>query len=239
MGKFKACVIAFKNKKEVFREGEMVSGALILEVLEPLTVKAVRVYCCGEALTKWSREFSRDWSSDNIGSEKYYNQCYTVFGKKLNVDGPNVQLTAGKHVWGFAFKLPPTSLPSSYEGEYGAIRWWLRAEVDKPFPAINNKWYRSFTVLSKLDLNEPVYAAPQSKTGHKIVSKALGIGNAGSVSLSVKTDRKSNNNFPNFPITPMCPYVDNYVYNPTAVAAATGATPYPPPQAKPEADATV
>ncbi|KAK7115092.1 hypothetical protein V1264_001031 [Littorina saxatilis] len=189
MGKFKLCAIIFREKKVVYREGDLVSGVMQLDVLEPVTVKGVRVYCYGEALTKWSKEFTRDWNTDQVGQEKYLAQVLTVFGKKANVDGPNHTLTVGQHKWNFAFRLPAERLPSSFEGEYGAIRWFLKVEVDKPFPSINNKWFRAFTVLSALDLNEAVYKNPMSKTVTKTVSKALGLGNAGNLILSAKTDR--------------------------------------------------
>lgn len=189
MGKFRSCSINFRDRKEVYREGELVSGVLTLEVLEPVVVKAVRVYCYGEALTKWSKDFSRDWNSDQIGQEKYFALVITVVGTKVNQEGPNTTLTVGKLRWPFAFRLPAERLPSSIEGEHGAVRWFLKVEVDKPFPSINNKWYRAFTVLSCLDINEPVYQVPISKAMTKTVSKALGLGNAGTLRLSVKTDR--------------------------------------------------
>jgi hypothetical protein len=47
-------------------------------------MQGVRVYCYGQALTKWSKEFSRDWSSDQVGLEKYFAMVITVFGKKGN-----------------------------------------------------------------------------------------------------------------------------------------------------------
>ena len=75
----------------------------------------------------------------------------------VNEEGPHRSLAAGKHSWPFAFRLPAERLPSSLEGEYGAVRWFLRVEVDKPFPSVNNRWYRTFTVLSHLDINEAVY----------------------------------------------------------------------------------
>ena len=81
MGKFRTCSVNLKEKKEVFREGELVSGVTCLDVLEPMKVKAVRVYCYGEALTKWTSSGSRQ-NSTLIGQEKYFAQVITVFGKK-------------------------------------------------------------------------------------------------------------------------------------------------------------
>ena len=83
MGKFRTCSISIRENKQVFRAGELVNGYLMLDVLEPVTVKGIRIYCHGKALTKWPKAFSRDlWNKDQIGSETYYAQVITVFGKK-------------------------------------------------------------------------------------------------------------------------------------------------------------
>lgn len=82
---------------------------------------------------------------------------FTSFLDHVSGKEETVQLTVGVHRWKFSFRLPGSNLPSSFEGEYGAVRWWLKVEVDKPFPFLNNTWYKAFTVLSKLNLNEAVY----------------------------------------------------------------------------------
>ncbi|XP_076449286.1 uncharacterized protein LOC143285757 isoform X2 [Babylonia areolata] len=188
MGKFRACAVTLKHGQEVFRDGERVTGVVMLDVAVPVVVKGVRVFCHGEALTKWSKDFTRDWNSDQVTTEKYFAQVCNLFGKKQNQEGPNLTLTVGKHRWAFAFRLPADRLPSSFEGQYGAIRWFLKVEVDKPFPSINNKWYKPFTVLSNLNINEPVYQPAKKKEVNKTVSKALGLGNAGTLTLSAQTN---------------------------------------------------
>lgn len=82
MGKIKSCAISLHGQKEVYREGELVSGVVVLDVLEPVTAKSIRIYCYGQSQTKWSREFTRDWNSNNIGSEKYFGHVVTLAANK-------------------------------------------------------------------------------------------------------------------------------------------------------------
>ncbi|XP_052098843.1 arrestin domain-containing protein 17-like [Mytilus californianus] len=65
--------------------------------------------------------------------------------------GHGDKLPSGQHNFPFQFMLPPT-LPSSFEHQYGQVRYLLKATLDKPL-----KFYHHtklpFTVVSLLDLN--------------------------------------------------------------------------------------
>ncbi|XP_046366995.2 uncharacterized protein LOC124142522 [Haliotis rufescens] len=188
---FQTCAVLLDGKKEVYRKGETVAGSLVLDVTENVIVKGVRVYLYGETLVKWDEYSSEAFggTKDFIAKEKYIGFVLTVFGKKQNTDGPNPTLTAGRHNYRYKFNLPKEGLPSSYEGEYGAIRFWLKVEVDRPFPSFDQCWYHGITVLDDINVNESQYKAPIRRTAQKPVSKALGLGNAGSLTLNVATDR--------------------------------------------------
>lgn len=49
---------------------------------------------------------------------------------------------------------PPFSrrVATSFEGKYGRIRYWLKAEIDKPW-GFNSKTKRAFTVIDHIDIN--------------------------------------------------------------------------------------
>ncbi|XP_071086714.1 arrestin domain-containing protein 1-like [Haliotis cracherodii] len=188
---FQTCAVLLDGKKEVYRKGETVTGSLVLDVTENVIVKGVRVYLYGETLVKWD-EFSPGslgGTKDFIAKEKYFGLVFTVFGKKQNADGPNHTLTAGRHNYRYKFNLPKEGLPSSYEGEYGAIRFWLKVEVDRPFPNFNQCWYRGITMLDDINVNDSQYKAPVRRQAKKQISKALGLGDAGSLTLTAATDR--------------------------------------------------
>ena len=61
-------------------------------------------------------------------------------------------LPAGRYSYPFQFQLPP-SLPSSFEGDYGYVRYWVRATVEKGREMLCNT-KKPFSVVSPLDLND-------------------------------------------------------------------------------------
>lgn len=58
----------------------------------------------------------------------------------------------------FAFN---SGISTSFEGKHGSIRYWLKAEMDKPW-SFNHKTKKAFTVISPIDINRPEYQV-QSK----------------------------------------------------------------------------
>ena len=58
---------------------------------------------------------------------------------------------AGLHAYPFEIPLHK-DLPSSFEGEYGYVRYLCTATIDKPWK-FNHSVKAAFTVLSLLDLN--------------------------------------------------------------------------------------
>ena len=57
----------------------------------------------------------------------------------------------GTHSYPFQIVLPPT-LPSSFEGAYGYVRYFCKATIDRPWK-FDHDTKSAFTVLSNLDLN--------------------------------------------------------------------------------------
>ena len=77
-------------------------------------------------------------------------------------------LEEGTHTYYFECKLPP-ELPSSFEGQYGQIRYLAKAYLDRPSDVVSKKssivTKKAFTVLSGLDLN----FIPEAAVSFKIV----------------------------------------------------------------------
>ena len=59
---------------------------------------------------------------------------------------------AGVHPYNFNFNLPQ-GLPSSFEGEYGYVRYECYAKIDRPWK-FDHSTRVAFTVISHLDLNQ-------------------------------------------------------------------------------------
>lgn len=63
--------------------------------------------------------------------------------------GNDVRLLPGNYSFPFQFPLPPHSLPTSFEGPYGSVRYWLQAVVDRP-------WRTNLQITSPLCIVERV-----------------------------------------------------------------------------------
>jgi hypothetical protein len=66
----------------------------------------------------------------------------------------------GQHAFPFSFVLPP-SLPSSFEGGIGYVRYTIKGTIDRPW-RFDDHTVLAYTVLSPLDLNQ----LPQSIVRH-------------------------------------------------------------------------
>lgn len=63
-----------------------------------------------------------------------------------------MQIERGEHIYDFQFRLP-AGLPSSFEGEFGHIRYIATAVLDIPkWP--DDEFQQPFTVIKPLDLND-------------------------------------------------------------------------------------
>jgi len=66
-------------------------------------------------------------------------------------EAESIRLEAGTHRYPFTFTIPP-SAPSSFEGEYGYVRYTAEAMMDRPWK-FNHVTRSAFTVISLVDLN--------------------------------------------------------------------------------------
>jgi len=81
--------------------------------------------------------------------------CFTA------AEAESIRLEAGTHRYPFTFTIPPNA-PSSFEGEYGYVRYTAEATMNRPWK-FNHVTRSAFTVISIVDLNrEPVEYAVNS-----------------------------------------------------------------------------
>ena len=78
---------------------------------------------------------------------KYY--LYNV--TRYAVSGITEVLPAGEHSFSFSMMLP-NHLPSSFEGQYGYVRYTVKATLNRPWK-FDHEVKAAYTVLLHLDLN--------------------------------------------------------------------------------------
>ena len=71
--------------------------------------------------------------------------------------GDEIILPAGSHAYNFSAQLPE-SLPSSFESQFGYVRYTVKAIIGIPWK-FDQECKSAFTVISPLDLNK----VPESK----------------------------------------------------------------------------
>ncbi|RUS76455.1 hypothetical protein EGW08_015796 [Elysia chlorotica] len=183
MGKITGCSIILRNTKTgVYRPGDTIEGQVLLDVEDVVRINGVKIFLTGKALTQWHEPLKNP--SQQSGLETYFN----VF-KWLVTESAGI-LPAGRNTYAFSFQLPSQGLPSSFEGQYGSVRYWLKLQVDKKFPGFDFIQYKYFTVLANVDANDPTLGKSLWYKNTKTMSKALGFGNAGKVTLRACTARK-------------------------------------------------
>jgi len=96
-----------------------------------------------------------------ITGGQYYWISGALFGIVLTLyvfisaGGETVRIEAGTHRYPFTFQLP-SNVPSSFEGEYGYVRYTAEAKMDRPWK-FDHVTRSAFTVISLVDLNLEPY----------------------------------------------------------------------------------
>ncbi|CCD64823.1 Arrestin C-terminal-like domain-containing protein [Caenorhabditis elegans] len=158
MPKTELLKVIFDQPDEVFFPGQPISGRVVLTTKENYKARAVNIKILGLAHTSWKNyenacKFNGSSISIRPRSIHYSaNVNYLDYTQLLWTceDGKN-ELAAGEYVWPFSYTLP-TSIPPSFEGKYGYVRYTVKVEVDRPWRKDKAK-KMCITVSPLLDLN--------------------------------------------------------------------------------------
>ncbi|NXD46944.1 ARRD3 protein, partial [Copsychus sechellarum] len=198
LGKVKSLTISFdclsNSNIPVYSSGDTVSGRISLEVTGEVRVKALKIHARGHAKVRWSE-------SRNAGSNTAYTQNYTeeveyfnhkdvLVGNARDDDSSEEGLHtihSGRHEYAFSFELPQIPLATSFEGRHGSVRYWVKAELHRPW-LLPVKLKKEFTVFEHIDINTPSLLSPQAGTKEKTL--CCWLCTSGPISLSAKIERK-------------------------------------------------
>lgn len=151
----KNCQIQLDNPWNTYYAGQTINGQVILTFDAPKKVRGINIRFLGEANTSWSerRTTTRDGKEETeeeylTGHEEYFQISYYLLGGK---NSSEIVIPPGTHTYPFTCALPPT-LPSSFEGEYGHVRYTIKVTLDRPWK-FDQDIKMAFTVISPVDLN--------------------------------------------------------------------------------------
>jgi len=151
----KSCEIILDNNWGTYYVGHTVTGRVELVFDSPKKVRGISILFKGEAHTNWVIEESKtnnEGKQENerielTGNEEYFKIQYYLIGGQ----GSEVEIPPGHHSYPFTCVLPPT-LPSSFEGEFGSVRYTIKVTLDRPWK-FDQETKRAFTVISPVDLS--------------------------------------------------------------------------------------
>ncbi|CAH2087687.1 unnamed protein product [Euphydryas editha] len=146
--------IVLDSPNRTYYTGQTVRGNLIFDQNKVKTFRGIYVKFVGFCNVHWTTTETR-----RVGDkDETYTVVHSSYEEYCNVkkylvgdeDGDN-HLQPGHYDYSFSFKIPDNG-PSSFEGEYGHVRYEIKVVVDKAFKFDQKKkvWLR---VIAPLDLN--------------------------------------------------------------------------------------
>uniref|UniRef100_A0A5S6PZJ7 Arrestin C-terminal-like domain-containing protein n=1 Tax=Trichuris muris TaxID=70415 RepID=A0A5S6PZJ7_TRIMR len=153
--------VVFDNAESIYFAGQKLAGKIVLEFLDSANVNNILIELRGAAKTYWTK--------DSGQSRKHYRDSEPYFCEQFNTNYTNQYrvgkdypvLTKGNHEIPFSYRLPE-NLPSSFEGEFGFVRYTCKVIMERPWePDLICK--RAFTVAGSENL-------PEEKTGMAEIS---------------------------------------------------------------------
>ncbi|CAL9708370.1 unnamed protein product [Knipowitschia caucasica] len=113
--------------------------------------------------------------------------CPTSVSDDDNSEEGLTTIPSGRHEYAFSLDLPQTPLATSFEGKHGSVRYWVKAELHRPW-LLPMKTKKEFTVFEHIDINTPLLLSPQAGTKDKTL--CCWFCTSGPISLSAKIERK-------------------------------------------------
>jgi len=160
-----SCEIVFDNEERSYQSGQVVNAQINLTFNEATKCRCIYAKFIGEAVVKWTKRRHRkrrhggteEVAQDYLGREDYFSINRDIIRSD---DGSEMKLEAKRFTRSITCTLPH-NLPSSFSGQYGAVRYWLKVYIDAG--RIDEITETEFKVYTPLDLNQLPHLR-QSKT---------------------------------------------------------------------------
>ena len=157
--------IEFDEPLKVFFSGKVINGRVMIDLSQEKKFRKIKLELVGRGEVEWSEQKTVTRNRSTRTETKYYSNSEQYFKQEVVLhQGPN--LPPGLHNLPFSLQLPP-NLPCSYEGEYGNVRYYVKADIVRDWKW-NHKVKQHIMVNGILDLNlYPSAQAPGHSTDHK------------------------------------------------------------------------
>ncbi|GFR92183.1 arrestin domain-containing protein 3 [Elysia marginata] len=148
----------------------------VVVVVKIVSMQGIRMTIRGKAFVHWSEQAMRGPGESRFKGIRHHSATEEYFDfsqqllSKVPRDGHKRNekrvLEAGQYTYPFQFRIPATS-PSSFEGQYGFIRYWVKVSIERPWKE-DNSVKKFFSVICPVDLNrEPTASEPTSNEKEK------------------------------------------------------------------------
>ncbi|XP_061428604.1 arrestin domain-containing protein 2-like isoform X2 [Lethenteron reissneri] len=177
------------------RAGHEIRGRVRVVVTgAPVRVRRLSASARGRARARWSETRSAGGGSSTAhahtyGEERelYVQGCQLIGGCERDGVEDITVLPIGKHYFPFSFLLPLEPLPTSFEGKYGSVRYWVESKLQRPWLPVQ-KTRMEFTVLENVDVNTVALLSPVRESKEETVKCWFCM--SGSVSIAARINRK-------------------------------------------------
>ncbi|KAI9106175.1 hypothetical protein DFS34DRAFT_602480 [Phlyctochytrium arcticum] len=151
--------IHIEEDRTIFTPGQRVEGHLVLDLPMAFDIKLLRVRFAGTVQTQLYKADS-SIAAQNASNICLFKEIQTFIGSAVPGE-PLENVAAGSYRYPFAFRVPPTQLPASFEGPYGCVKYEVAAVLVRPTHA-NLLTAVNLTIPSTLDATDPDLAEPIS-----------------------------------------------------------------------------
>ncbi|XP_076653337.1 arrestin domain-containing protein 17 isoform X1 [Halictus rubicundus] len=149
--------IIFDNPWNTYYPGQTVSGNIVVVLDSTKKVRGISVKVKGFADTCWTTDKQemdergqyREGTQTVTAHEQYFETKYYLVG---SASGSEIEVQSGEHKFPFQCVLP-TNIPSSFESDFGYVRYIAKATLDRPWK-FDQEVKSPFTVVQPFDLNQ-------------------------------------------------------------------------------------
>ncbi|XP_064625332.1 arrestin domain-containing protein 3-like isoform X2 [Lineus longissimus] len=153
-------------EKEVYYAGEKLKGHVLVENIENIKIKGIRVNLRGKAHVEW--KIMRSGERRTVKEDHHFlEDKAVVWGKGKDEEGSIPILPRGKHHFPMEFQLPESALPCSFESKIGTVRYYLRCVIDIPY-ASPPQGIKYFTIIGPhIDCMDERFLSAMSAEDHR------------------------------------------------------------------------